>query len=111
MISLAVDGLTGLSFLPLRMLSFVGGVLLCVGLASLFLSAVSLEVAIMLSLAGVNLLGLGLVGEYVGRIHERLQGRPNYMIAERVGFSELTEFGTAGASMAAVGRAKAEEEH
>ncbi len=31
-------------------------------------------------LGGINLLGIGVIGEYVARIHEEVQGRPNYVI-------------------------------
>jgi undecaprenyl-phosphate 4-deoxy-4-formamido-L-arabinose transferase len=32
-------------------------------------------------LTGLVLFGLGLVGEYVGRIHEQVKGRPRYLVA------------------------------
>jgi dolichol-phosphate mannosyltransferase len=37
-------------------------------------------------LSGLNLICLGIVGEYVGRIHEQVKHRPLYLVKERIGF-------------------------
>ena len=39
----------------------------------------------MLFLGGINLLSLGLVGEYIGRIAKQVRGRPLYIIADTEG--------------------------
>lgn len=92
---LAVDALTGFSIVPLRIaslvglgftgLSFLGAIL--VTLQRLFLGLAipgyAFLVVGMLLLGGVQLLVLGIIGEYVGRIYVELQARPLYIVAER----------------------------
>jgi dolichol-phosphate mannosyltransferase len=92
MIRLAVDSVTGFSAAPLRVATWLGcaGIVLCVALAAAGLGAhlwgtvvpgwTSILVA-MVFLGALQLLGLGLLGEYVARIFTTLQGRPAYVVA------------------------------
>ena len=41
--------------------------------------------------SGVQLLGLGLVGEYIGRIYDEVKGRPMYIIDKKVNFEKENE--------------------
>jgi len=38
--------------------------------------------------AGAQLLSIGILGEYLGRVHFRSMGRPNYLVAVREGWDE-----------------------
>ncbi|MEI8197160.1 MAG: glycosyltransferase, partial [Phycisphaerae bacterium] len=45
----------------------------------------------MLFLGGVQLISIGILGEYIGRIHNEVKGRPLYVVQERFGFTEPPE--------------------
>jgi polyisoprenyl-phosphate glycosyltransferase len=92
LLKLATDGMFAFSTVPLRAATVLG--LFAVGLAGLF-ALYSLFVKLFLmesprgftaltilitSLIGFNLLFIGIVGEYVGRIYEEVKARPHYII-------------------------------
>jgi undecaprenyl-phosphate 4-deoxy-4-formamido-L-arabinose transferase len=97
LMQLNFDLVTSFSTMPLQFFSFlgmfvaVGSVLLyvLVLIVKLFQGA-GLQVALLtlwdrdllsFFLIGLMLFGLGLVGEYIGRIHEQVKGRPRYLVA------------------------------
>ena len=95
--TLAIDGITSASTVPLRVWSYVGGTVALGALAyaiviiiRTLLSGIqvpgyaSLMVAI-LFLGGLQLLSLGVLGEYVGRILTETKGRPLYVVREEIG--------------------------
>ncbi|MEL6909209.1 MAG: glycosyltransferase family 2 protein [Cyanobacteria bacterium J06598_4] len=99
----ALDGIISFSFLPLKVWSYVGTSISLVSLIyALFLvirtlilgvdvpGYASLMVAI-LFLGGIQLITLGVLGEYLGRVYEEVKGRPLYFVREKYGFdgSEL----------------------
>ncbi len=96
----ALDGITGFSTLPLRIWSYLGGVVALIGLgyaAWLVLRTLlfgvdvpgyaSLMVAV-LTLGGLILLSLGVIGEYLGRVFEEVKARPICVERRRFGFPE-----------------------
>ena len=98
--TLALDGLTSASTMPLRIWSYIGVViafftlLYAAGVIAktiLFGSDVagypSLMVAI-LFFGGLQLISLGVLGEYVGRILIETKRRPLYVVRTRIGFGE-----------------------
>jgi polyisoprenyl-phosphate glycosyltransferase len=100
---LALDGLMSFSTIPLRMWSYVGLATsaLALTLAAFFLirtlilgvdvpGYASLIVSISF-FAGIQLLSLGIIGEYIGRIFAEVKRRPLYLIEERVGFCASAE--------------------
>lgn len=93
----ALDGITSASTVPLRVWSYLGGVVALFALAYALFVVVrtlafgvqvpgyaSLMVAV-LFLGGLQLLSLGVLGEYVGRILIEAKARPLYVIRDRVG--------------------------
>lgn len=94
----ALDGITSFSFIPLKVWSYIG---LLVAIPAFFYASflvirtvifgidlpgyASLMVAV-LFLGGVQLVSLGVIGEYLSRVYEEVKGRPLYLIREVYGF-------------------------
>jgi glycosyltransferase involved in cell wall biosynthesis len=89
----AIDALTSFSILPLRIASVLGGTISVLGIAYAFYLVVrtmafgidvpgyaSIMVAV-LFLGGMQMMGLGIVGEYVGRLYLEAKKRPIYLVA------------------------------
>lgn len=102
-LGLALNGIISFSRVPLRIASYVG--LLAVGFALLMILLVlywrvfspaapligyTLVTASIFFLGAVQLLCLGILGEYLGRVYEEVKGRPIYTVKEIAGFSETT---------------------
>lgn len=98
MLKFAFDGITSFSFMPLQIATYVGFAvsgLSFLGICWVFFESMiahqtvqgwsSLMVAV-LFLGGIQLLTIGLIGEYVGRIHDEIKQRPLYLIRQRIGF-------------------------
>ena len=97
MLRLAADGVTSFSTVPLKMITRLGlltvvlavlGILYAVGLR-LFFPDVSvpgwtLLMIMVLFLGGVQMLSLGVIGSYVGRIYTEVQSRPLYIVEKVV---------------------------
>ena len=97
MVRLAVDGLTSFSSAPLQLASFLGfavtTVAFLVGLYSLYIriftqTAVkgwTSTLIITIFLGGIQLVMIGIIGEYIARIYEEVKRRPIYLIQEKIG--------------------------
>jgi dolichol-phosphate mannosyltransferase len=101
MIRFAMDGIFSFSVLPLRLAALTGLVAIWFALAGIVMAVVvrvlglydlrlgrgwaSLFVAV-LFMGGVQLLTLGVMGEYLGRIYTEVKRRPLYAVQERLGF-------------------------
>jgi dolichol-phosphate mannosyltransferase len=99
MMKFALDGITSLSSRPLRLLSHLG-VFFAAGSLVLMAGVIAYKlsggtriiqgwtalIAMILFLGGMNLMALGLLGEYIGRIYEQVKGRPLYLVQDRVNF-------------------------
>ena len=95
LISFGIDAIVGFSDKPLRMASHLGLLITALGAAAIvfliylwaFASTTAPGwmslMATVLFLGGLNLLFMGLIGEYVGRTFLQAKGRPLYIIAER----------------------------
>jgi dolichol-phosphate mannosyltransferase len=92
MIRLSIDGITGFSTAPLRFATWIGlvGGLMAIGVLIYALVALVLgntlpgwtsTVVIVAAVGAVQLLALGILGEYVGRTYVALQARPSYFVA------------------------------
>jgi glycosyltransferase involved in cell wall biosynthesis len=96
--TLALDGITSASTAPLRIWSYVGAMIAFLAMCyAVFITSRTLlfgvdmpgYASIMVSvlfLGGVQLISLGILGEYVGRILTETKQRPLYVIRDRIGF-------------------------
>ena len=94
MIALAVDGITSLSVKPLRMImgfgvfvamiSFIGVIWAVVtALLGRSVSGWASMTSIICFVSGVQLMCLGIIGEYIGKIYMETKQRPRYIISDR----------------------------
>jgi polyisoprenyl-phosphate glycosyltransferase len=114
LMSLAWTGITSFSVIPLRLASAVGGILallafiygMTVVVDKLFLHESipgwPTTIASIMFFSGVQLLFIGILGEYLARIYDEVKGRPPYIVAEvtnpQKAQSAPTENETAGTS-------------
>ncbi len=100
--SFAFDGLSSFSTVPLKIATWAGALIALISTVTavfFFLRTLvygtdlpgfpSLIVSIMF-FSGIQLVSLGMIGEYVGRIFAEVKRRPLYLIGERVGFDART---------------------
>lgn len=94
MLKLALTAITGFSHAPLQLATYLG--FLAAGLSIIFIPIVIIErltglrafvgqattLIAVLFLGGVQLICLGILGEYIGRIYDEVKGRPLYIIRE-----------------------------
>lgn len=98
----ALDGLVSFSSLPLKIWSYIGALISLVALGYGALVVIrtliydadvpgfpSLIVSIMF-FAGIQLVTLGIIGEYLARIYEEVKGRPLFVVAEEIGVADET---------------------
>lgn len=97
MLKFAVDGITSFSDVPLRFASWLGFIVS----TAAFIYAVIIIIfkafhfgtpeyargwastmVVILFLGGVQLIGIGILGEYLGRIYDEVKGRPLYLVAD-----------------------------
>jgi len=95
MLRLAMDGITSFSIRPIRVITCLGFLLTCFSIVMIIYTLVSyflgkttpgwstLLVSIWL-LGGIELIGIGVVGEYVGRTYMETKRRPRYLIDEEL---------------------------
>jgi hypothetical protein len=98
--TLALDGITSASTAPLRVWSYVGAIIALASLtyATFLVSRTVLTgvqvpgyASIMVSvlfLGGVQLISLGILGEYVGRILTETKQRPLYVVRDTIGLHQ-----------------------
>ncbi len=119
MLKFATDAVTNFSYLPLQFATWMGFISAMLALVGLFISVVgrlfwpgalqgqATTLVAVLFIGGVQLISLGIIGEYLGRIYEEVKGRPLYVIAEAWGYEQdnpLPPDAPKGSHPVAVGR-------
>lgn len=99
MLALAIDGITSLSTTPLRIITFLGLLIsflsfcfiiwVCIGYFSgSTMSGWASLVSVICLLCGFQLISIGIIGEYIGKIYMEVKGRPRYIISNRTDKNE-----------------------
>jgi dolichol-phosphate mannosyltransferase len=104
-LNFAFDGLANFSYKPLRMVMIFGVIVACIAFLLgafyfwMYVTDTTILghnprqsrgwtslILVMLYLGGAQLIGMGILGEYIGRVFEEIKGRPMYMIDQQIGF-------------------------
>lgn len=98
MLKFAMDGITAFSYLPLQLATYFGfaiAMLSVIGIVAVIilrlmtgneLAGQATTLVTVLFLGGVQLICLGIIGEYLGRIYDEVKRRPLYIVADELGF-------------------------
>lgn len=99
MVHFAMDGIISFSLVPLKLAIWTGFLAIWIAVAGIIVAVIdrlmdkhltrgwaSLFVAV-LFMGGVQLVSLGIIGEYLGRIYTEVKRRPLYVVQERLGFA------------------------
>ena len=106
MVPFAVDAITSFSHFPLQIATFLGFLIAVISVLAIvavivvrlamggdqLLGQATTLVAV-LFLGGIQLISLGIIGEYLGRIYDEVKGRPMYLIDRKWGLGEEGEMG------------------
>lgn len=94
LMNLAIDGITSFTTAPLRFATIIGAIIALGAFCFLVfyisktlifgdpVQGFTTLVSVVLFLGGVQLLSIGILGEYIGRIYNEAKGRPNYVVKE-----------------------------
>ncbi len=94
MIKFAQDGITGFSYFPLQIATYLGFIAAGISVIAIpvvvilritgthFFEGQTTTLISVLFLGGVQLISLGILGEYIGRIYDEVKGRPLYIVRE-----------------------------
>jgi dolichol-phosphate mannosyltransferase len=120
LIRYAMDAMLSFSTKPLRVATYLGFLvsIFAFGLAVFYLitfftldkpvTGFTTTIVSVLFLGGVQLVAIGILGEYVGRIYEEIKQRPLYVIQERIGFDDDSPAMRVGSAAAAPNAVAAE---
>ena len=98
MMRLAISAITGFSYVPLQLATYVGFALALISLIAILLTVIlrlsgsnfflgqATTLVSVLFLGGVQLIFLGIIGEYLGRIYDEVKNRPLYIVSHAYGF-------------------------
>lgn len=104
MLPFALDAITSFSYLPLQLATYMGFALALLSLLAIIVVVVvrlfgpstpllgqATTLVVVLFMGGVQLISLGIIGEYLGRIYDEVKGRPLYLVDKKWGFEQDEE--------------------
>ncbi len=96
----AIDGITSFSVVPLKVWTYLGLIISCLTfiyaavliiltiIKGITVPGYTSLMVVILFLGGIQLIGLGIIGEYLGRVYEEVKQRPLYLVQNSYGFAE-----------------------
>ena len=95
MLTLAFDGITSFSVKPIRIITAIGGITVLLSLVLIIYALISWVTGHVVAgwsssfigttlIGGIQLISLGVIGEYVGKIYMETKARPRYIVEERI---------------------------
>lgn len=95
MLGLAWDGVTSLSMKPIRIITSLGAIVFCISILILIYSFImwclnytvsgwTSTVVSIWAIGGLQLLAIGVVGEYIGKIYMETKSRPRFIVEEEL---------------------------
>jgi polyisoprenyl-phosphate glycosyltransferase len=103
LVKLAFDGIFSMSHVPLKMATYVGfliaipafalaAIVVCIKLFTTHATpGWASNLAATFFIGGVQLIFLGIIGEYLSRIYDEVKDRPYFIIGEKIGFSDTED--------------------
>jgi glycosyltransferase involved in cell wall biosynthesis len=102
MIGFSLDAITSFSHLPLQLAATLGFILAGISLLGIVIAAFlrlvtdaivgqASTLILVLFLGGIQLIFLGIIGEYLGRIYDEVRARPLYIVHHELGFTKKDE--------------------
>lgn len=100
MLKFAMDGITSFSYFPLQVATYIGFASALLAILGIIVTVIlrlsgshafygqATTLVSVLFLGGVQLICLGILGEYLGRIYDEVKGRPLYIVREALGFEK-----------------------
>ncbi len=100
MLKFALDAITSFSYVPLQLATYVGFAIALISMVGMIVAVIlrlttgrallgqATTLVAVLFLGGIQLIFLGIIGEYLGRIYDEVKARPLYVVAETLGFEE-----------------------
>ncbi len=100
MLRFAMDGITSFSYLPLQFATYIGFIIAGLSVLGILIAIIlrlsgsqafygqATTLVMVLFLGGIQLISLGVIGEYLGRIYDEVKNRPLYIVDEAVGFEQ-----------------------
>ena len=103
LLRLALDGVASFSHVPLQLATYIGftfAILAFLGipgaviarLAGIYVPGIASVILVVCLLGGIQLITLGTIGEYIGRIYDEAKRRPVYVVSDRVNVDDARPF-------------------
>lgn len=103
MLRFALNGITSFSYMPLQLATYLGFIVSAIAfvlslyflylrfVAQIYVTGFTTLILAILFLGGVQLITLGIMGEYIGRIYDEVKQRPRYIVSELLGIEDSTK--------------------